>query len=195
MSVFIINVEDATVKVFATKRKASAQGNAHPIFDSVESLIEHSSIPTGAMLKLYNNLTNENVARFSDRESGARRLFKVLQALAPVAEEVVDSQVEVAQEEKAAAKEARKAAKQAKDEARARGELKPGRKAGTGVFVGKKIIPLKQVNPRRAGTFGFKSYEIIREHRDGVPFEEYIAAGGRPQDLRWDLEHKWVELK
>ena len=26
-------------------------------------------------------------------------------------------------------------------------------------------------------------------------YADYIKAGGRPNDLRWDIEHKWAEVK
>jgi hypothetical protein len=72
---------------------------------------------------------------------------------------------------------------------------KRGRKNGTGEFAGKRIYALKQVNPRRIGTSGFNSYEIIRGKTEGVTYDEYIAAGGVPRDLRWDIDHKWTEVK
>lgn len=44
------------------------------------------------------------------------------------------------------------------------------------------------VNPRRAGSHGYRSLQIIIDH-PGITTEEYIAKGGRLNDLRWDLAH------
>ena len=50
------------------------------------------------------------------------------------------------------------------------------------------------VNPRRAGTNGWNSFEIVRKN-DGLTYAAYIAAGGRPKDLAWDIEHGYVTTK
>ncbi len=57
------------------------------------------------------------------------------------------------------------------------------------------MLALKETNPRRAGTIGFASFEIIRGKPEGVPYADYVAAGGRPQDLHWDIDRKWAEVK
>lgn len=72
---------------------------------------------------------------------------------------------------------------------------KKARAAGAGrksAFVGKKIYKKVQDNPRREGTNGYNSFALIR---NGMKYEDYVAAGGRPQDLAWDLKHDYVELK
>jgi hypothetical protein len=58
--------------------------------------------------------------------------------------------------------------------------------------AGKKIYKLAKGNPRREGTHGWKSYNLVH---DGMSFEEYIEAGGRATDLQWDLDHQFVELR
>jgi len=63
-----------------------------------------------------------------------------------------------------------------------------GRKSA---FSGKKIFKLAKENPRRNGSIGFKSFALIK---NGMSYEQYIAAGGRRQDLAFDLEAKHVKL-
>jgi hypothetical protein len=53
------------------------------------------------------------------------------------------------------------------------------------------IVPLVKDNPRRKGTFGYKSFAKIRK---GMPVEKFVAAGGRLRDLRWDLQHNNLKL-
>lgn len=58
-------------------------------------------------------------------------------------------------------------------------------------FSGKKITKLAKDNPRRQGTAGHKSFSLIN---NGMTYEQYVAAGGRRQDLAFDLAHKYVSL-
>ena len=62
-----------------------------------------------------------------------------------------------------------------------------GRKSS---FIGSRIVSTKTVNPRRPGSHGWKSMKIIIESGpDGISYEDFIAAGGRAVDLRWDVAH------
>jgi deoxyribonuclease (pyrimidine dimer) len=47
-------------------------------------------------------------------------------------------------------------------------------------------------NPRRPGTRGRESLQIIMEN-PGISTEMYMNLGGRHQDLKWDIEHDYVE--
>jgi hypothetical protein len=58
-------------------------------------------------------------------------------------------------------------------------------------FTGKKIAKLVKENPRRKGSAGFKSFELIK---NGMTYEAYIAAGGRRTDLDWGIKHKHVKV-
>ena len=62
----------------------------------------------------------------------------------------------------------------------------PGRKTK---FSGKTITALKKENPRRKGSHGWESYNIILNNKGPMLFEDYQAAGGRNRDLQWDIDH------
>ena len=47
-------------------------------------------------------------------------------------------------------------------------------------------------NPRRPGTKGRTSLQIIMD-APGISTEMYMNLGGRHQDLKWDIEHDYVE--
>ena len=64
-----------------------------------------------------------------------------------------------------------------------------GRKSG---FSGMKIYLKAKENPRRAGTYGHASFELIK---NGMTYEDFVAAGGRPQDLAWDVNKGNVEVR
>jgi hypothetical protein len=59
-------------------------------------------------------------------------------------------------------------------------------------FAGKILHKEVAENPRRKGTAGFKSFSVIK---NGMTFEAFIAAGGRRQDLAWDVEKGNVKVK
>ena len=65
----------------------------------------------------------------------------------------------------------------------------PGRSSK---FLSKTIHKNIQNNPRRHGTYGYRSWEIIE---DGMFYEAYYAAGGRQRDLKWDLDKGWVRVE
>lgn len=64
--------------------------------------------------------------------------------------------------------------------------------APRGNNAGKHIFRLVEANPRKEGSWGWKSFNLAVT---GISYEDYIKAGGRPQDLAWDVDHKFVEVK
>ena len=58
--------------------------------------------------------------------------------------------------------------------------------------AGKKIYKLVKENPRREGTCGWHSFNLVK---NGIAYEDYIELGGRNQDLQWDIDHQFLELK
>ena len=83
-----------------------------------------------------------------------------------------------------AKKAAKKGAKKAAGK-KAAGTGRPGQ------FSGKKITKLVSKNPRREGTSGFDSFNLIR---NGMTYEQYLEAGGVRRDLEWDVAHDWVKV-
>ena len=61
-------------------------------------------------------------------------------------------------------------------------------------FAGKKIYLVGKDNPRREGTHGHRSMEVVK-NKPGITFEDYISGGGRRVDLKGSIELKQVELK
>lgn len=59
-------------------------------------------------------------------------------------------------------------------------------------MAGKKIYLKVEENPRRKGTAGHKSFALIK---NGMTVDDFVALGGRLVDLRWDAQHKYVEVK
>lgn len=49
------------------------------------------------------------------------------------------------------------------------------------------IISQVDGNPRRKGSIGFKSFQIIASARKPVKVETFVEKGGRLRDLHWDI--------
>jgi hypothetical protein len=61
-------------------------------------------------------------------------------------------------------------------------------------FAGKTLTAKVDENPRRTGSFGFKSMKIIMDN-PGITFEDFLKKGGRAKDLAWDVDAGSVTVK
>lgn len=89
----------------------------------------------------------------------------------------------------------KKTAKTAKGKTAAKGTKAAAKKTATrsdSKLANVVIYKKTDKNPRREGSIGFKSFALIR---NGMTYHQYIDAGGRNKDLRWDEEHGHVQLK
>lgn len=83
-----------------------------------------------------------------------------------------------------------KLAKAAKERTEASG--KRGRaSAHSGKFIQRNTE--KSANPRREGSHGFNSFEIIPV-KGRISYEDYMAKGGRTNDLAYDIAHEFVTI-
>lgn len=165
----------ATVKVYDSKAVAVSGGNYGTLFCSAEEL-EASNVEGWQMVDVYNHHNPSNkIAKFSDRTTACRRIFALAQAKA--------------EGEGAVAEKKAKAPKEKKPKATGESS-KRGRKSE---YSGKKLTATVAENPRRAGSSGHKSMAIILG-KPGIVFEDFLAAGGRAVDLRWDIAHNAVKI-
>ena len=72
-----------------------------------------------------------------------------------------------------------------------------GKKGRASSFEGKiiKVSSELEENPRREGSHGYKSMQILLDNRNGISYEDYITNGGRRQDLAWDIAHGNAHLE
>ena len=62
-------------------------------------------------------------------------------------------------------------------------------------FQGKYFKSLgSQCNPRRIGSWGWQSHNIILLAGGCIAAAEFFALGGRPQDIRWDIKHGFAAV-
>ena len=61
-------------------------------------------------------------------------------------------------------------------------------------FHSRMIRAMCTSNPRREGTKGHKSYELVLKAGGELDYALYKLQGGRPNDLQWDIDHGYAEL-
>ena len=72
---------------------------------------------------------------------------------------------------------------------------KPQHSGKKSQFEGGIIKSNMNANPRREGTWGYKSFELILAAGDeGISYEDFLAKGGRNKDLAWDWNHGFVSV-
>jgi len=81
--------EPISVKVFATKSEAAKTGNDGTIVGSSTDIDQNTNLLTSDILAVYNHVSGLTVARFSDRPSGAKRLWAAINEM-PEAKELYD---------------------------------------------------------------------------------------------------------
>jgi len=167
--------------IYSYNSKASAQngGNYGTIFSSAEEL-ESCAVTSSQMVDVYNHHNpSAKITKFSDRATACKRILALAQAKAE--DKSHDPRKEDPMNEIRTATKPESA----------------GEKRGrSSQFNGKKLFPANGLseNPRRNGTSGHKSMSIILAS-PGITFEDFVADGGRAQDLRWDIAHNAVRVE
>ena len=175
------NTDTGLFGVYASRKDAGSQ---FPVYASMEELAK-ANASIADMAKFYNKLTGENVRAFRDKATAARRIWD---AAVGKNEEGGAPEAPAPDAPEAPAPDAPEAP-EVPNEAKKR-----GRQKGTGKNAGKTVKALKQVNPRRAGTKGWYSYNILLDNPNGMLYEDFVKAGGRPVDIDWDVAHKHAEM-
>lgn len=205
------NTNTGLFGAYATRKEADG-GTGMPVYASVEELAQTKASLT-EMAKFYNRLTGSDIKKFSDKNAAARRIWDAAVAANEEfneqnkadegAPDATQPQPDATQPQPDAPEAADEQTQQEEGNSQTEEKSQPvdapapkrGRKPGTGQFAGKTVFAKKQVNPRRAGTKGWHSYNIFLGKPEGVPYADYIAAGGRAVDLDWDIKHKFAEVK
>jgi len=131
-------------------------------------------IPTSELVSVYNSFADTPVKKFTDRATAMKRAAKLL-------EEKVISLDEI---KKLVCDDTKKDLEKIKTNKGGQGKKSQ--------YAGKKIYKKVKDNPRREGTHGHRSWELIK---NGMTYEEYISAGGRNNDFTWDLARDRIEVK
>lgn len=141
---------------------------------------EIKAAKTSDLVALYNKLTGKSIKKFQDRATAEKRVGEAVQET-------------LAKAESTPAAKAMEAASAHSEFKRPSGQpVRKGLPGPNSKMAGKRIYKKVEANPRREGTNGWTSFNAIRS---GMTYEEYRLAGGRSNDLAWDIAHGYVEVK
>ena len=161
---------------------------------------ELDAIPTSKLVEIYNHLARKveqrEVERFAKREDAVRRTWGMILNAQQLGKEIdaPTTKVEAPKAKKAAKAPAKP---EAKEEAKPKAAREPKTDRRTPKDLEGKKLYFKgdgKENPRREGTHGHKSLQIIIDHK-GITFDDFVKKGGRPKDLYWDMEYDRIEVK
>ncbi len=155
-----------------------------------------------ALLRDYNAISVElglpEVKKFSDRATGLKRLTAMRQKLAEYrANSTPEIQLNSETTNPSAETEAPAVEVEATSAEAPAVEAQPASsevatKRGRGKSLSGLILwatdKCTEGNPRREGSWGQKSLQIIINN-PGLTLEEFLIRGGRTNDLRWDIQH------
>ena len=168
------NSKDSII-AYTSKNESKLDGVSGIFVESEDNFFDNHIFRNEDFISLYNSLsTKDRVQRFSDRRTAAKRTWAVFLDLA-----------------------SRKLI-QVKDTSSSNNGALPktsGVRGRKSKHEGKRII-LKgtyEKNPRRRFSHGYNSFAILMKNPE-ILYEQYIAKGGRRQDLSWDLYMKRVKV-
>lgn len=193
MKTYAFDFTKQSIKAYESKQEARNAGNGTHLASTAEEFLEFR-VTAHEIVALYNRLVPDApVQKFQDKATAAKRMIALAEAKAQlVAAAPATPAGDVQKENDEMAKSAARSQKQAVKVSKPKKEGATGR-GRTSEFAGKRITATVEENPRREGTFGHASMALVLK-KPGIAYEDYIAAGGRRQDLAWDLEHKWVKI-
>lgn len=150
--------------------------------------VDLKSLSARQLLEIYNEaatrLGKKPVARFSDAKSALRRVTDILDEANKAGVGGDEASPIVAP---AGGKKAKLSPKPKAKKLNVVAEDKPSKNDSV------QLYPAYDPNPRRFNSHGFKSYEIVRKN-PGITPRDYLKAGGRSNDLLWDLRNGYISL-
>ena len=199
---YALDIKNLQLRNYESESAANENGNGFILFETAEELLENPNIKVGSaqvLLDVYNNISPKPVKKFESRLVAAKRITqlafemptlnsrnytggKTWDALSPdFAETHVNS----------GGKRVPGSAEAATNSTTFGDSVKKNTRTS---LKGKMLKTLTDENPRREGTGGFKSMQILIDADGPMAYEDFISAGGRKVDFMWDLERDRVEI-
>ena len=181
---YTLNPKSLVVKAYESDKVARSMGNGVAFFKNADELLADRNVTGPLLVSAYNELTDKPVKKFSDNKTGAKRFMDAIADI-HVTTTPFDGGTKV------------KSPPQI-DALPGMTPLGIAPKKPRGSFAGKMIKALVTENPRKVNTkevCGYASFQLLLNHGVDMPYELYIKQGGRLQDLKWDIDHGWAEVK
>ena len=192
---YAIDLKTLEIKAYVNTKVAQGMGNGSALFTNMEELCENTNMSTDKILSAFNHNSENAVKRFSDRKTGIKRLFKLVEDT-PITHTYWDSgEYNPKVSSQMFAQRAKQEMELYKEKVPATEPKKVAKPRGA--FAGKMIRFLVTENPRKVNTkevCGYASFELLRKHGADMPYEFYIKSGGRLIDLKWDISKGWAEV-
>ena len=185
--IYTLNTKSLVVKAYESEKVARSMGNGVTFFKTADELLACRNITGTILVDAYNELTDKPVKKFSDNKTGAKRFMDVIADI-HVTTTPFDGGTKVKSPPQIDALPGMTPLGIApKKVAKPRGS-----------FAGKVINVLVTANPRKENkkeVCGYASFQLLLNHGVDMPYDLYIKQGGRLQDLKWDIDHGWAEVK
>ncbi len=184
---YTLNPKSLVVKAYESDKVARSMGNGVAFFKNADELLADRNVTGPLLVSAYNELTDKPVKKFSDNKTGAKRFMDAIADI-HVTTTPFDGGTKVKSPPQIDALPGMTPLGIApKKVAKPRGS-----------FAGKVINVLVTANPRKENkkeVCGYASFQLLLNHGVDMPYELYIKQGGRLQDLKWDIDHGWAEVK
>jgi len=207
---YALDIKNLQLRNYESESAANENGNGFILFETAEELLENPNIKVGSsqvLLDVYNNISPKPVKKFESRLVAAKRITqlafemptlnsrnyiggKTWDALSPDFARVMKHPLKETHVN-SGGKRVPGSAEAATNSTTFGDSVKKNTRTS---LKGKMLKTLKDENPRREGTGGFKSMQILIDADGPMAYEDFISAGGRKVDFMWDLERDRVEI-
>jgi len=189
---YTLDPKSLVVRGYSSEKVARSMGNGVAFFKNADELLADRNVTGPLLVNAYNEIAEmindlKPVKKFSDNKTAAKRFMDAISDI-HVTTTPFDGEPKVI---KGALSEV---------EIKVTDITPPMAKVAKprGSFAGKVINVLVTANPRKENTkevCGYASFQLLLNHGVDMPYELYIKQGGRLQDLKWDIDHEWAEVK
>jgi len=184
---YTLNPKSLVVKAYESDKVARSMGNGVAFFKNADELLADRNVTGPLLVSAYNELTDKPVKKFSDNKTGAKRFMDAIADI-HVTTTPFDGGTKVKSPPQIDALPGMTPL-----------GIKPKKVSKPrSSFAGKVINVLVTANPRKENkkeVCGYASFQLLLNHGVDMPYELYIKQGGRLQDLKWDIDHGWAEVK
>ena len=184
---YTLDPKSLVVKGYESDKVARSMGNGVAFFKNADELLADRNVTGPLLVNAYNEIADKPVKKFSDNKTAAKRFMDAIADI-HVTTTPFDGGTKVKSPPQIDALPGMTPLGIApKKVAKPRGS-----------FAGKVINVLVTANPRKENTkevCGYASFQLLLNHGVDMPYELYIKQGGRLQDLKWDIDHEWAEVK
>jgi hypothetical protein len=181
---YTLNPKSLVVKAYESDKVARSMGNGVAFFKNADELLADRNITGKILVDAFNEVSGMFIKKFSDNKTGAKRFMDAIADI-HVTTTPFDGETKV------------KSPPQI-DALPGMTPLGIAPKKPRGSFAGKVINVLVTANPRKENkkeVCGYASFQLLLNHGVDMPYDLYIKQGGRLQDLKWDIDHGWAEVK